>query len=44
MNRYLFIVHPNGNIYMERYGTTTEIDVPANSWLTFYVTYLAKTV
>lgn len=34
MNRFLLRVNTSGEVYMERYGTTSDSAIPANAWLT----------
>lgn len=37
MNRWLLRIHPSGIVSVDRYGTTTNIDIPSGAWLTFDV-------
>ena len=38
-NKFLLHVYPNGDIYLERYGTTSYIDVSSGSWLHMNMTW-----
>lgn len=39
MNRWCLTVNTNGNVTIQRYGTTSNIAIPTNAWLPFSVTF-----
>lgn len=41
MNRFLLTIETDGKIQLARYGTTSSINVPANSWLNIGCTYIS---
>lgn len=42
LNRFMLIVGNDGTVGIERYGTTTCIAVPENSWLNVSCTYMVE--
>lgn len=44
INRFLLTVYTNGNIGFSRYGTTSNIMVPAGSWLNISCMYVAGNI
>ena len=40
-NKWLCSITPNGEVAISRYGTTSNVNVPANAWLIFTVVYFA---
>lgn len=40
INRFLMYIAPNGNIYLNRYGTTSGIQVPSGSWLNIFGSFV----
>lgn len=39
MNRYMLTVSPTGDVYADRYGTTTNTNIPANAFLRIDCSY-----
>ena len=44
VNRYLLYIYPNGEMYADRYGTTSEIAIPSGVWLNISCTYVGANV
>lgn len=40
MNRFMINIPPNGNVMVERYGTSSNIDIPSGTWLSFNVSFV----
>lgn len=39
--KWLLMLNPNGNVYAQRYGTTSQVDFTTGYWLPISVTFLA---
>lgn len=40
MNSWYMAINANGTVQIERYGTTSNVAIPAGAWLPFFATYI----
>lgn len=40
LSRWLLMINPNGNVYAQRYGSTSQVDFQPSYWLPISATFL----